>query len=67
MVSADYTAYSWRILLCFNGIFCTTQAILVFFFVPESPVEMFEKEDYNAAIDVVIYLYKHKYKDEVLE
>jgi hypothetical protein len=54
MITAGYTAGSWRILLCFNGIFCTTQAILVFFFVPESPVEMVEKGDYDTAVDVVI-------------
>jgi hypothetical protein len=43
MIAADYYAYSWRILLGFPAAICALQVVLVFFFVPDSPVEMIEK------------------------
>jgi hypothetical protein len=46
MRAAGYTTYNWRILLSFNAVFCITQVILLFLFVPDSPYEMVEKSNF---------------------
>lgn len=49
--------YGWRILLGFNGVFCVLQALFVFLFVPDSPVEMVEKADFVEAKKNILRLY----------
>jgi hypothetical protein len=58
---------SWRILLGFNGVFCLIQALLVFFFIPDSPVEMVEKVDYVEARKTISALYNNEFVEEILE
>jgi hypothetical protein len=46
-----YDAY--RILLGFPGALALIQCLLIFFFVPDSPIEMVEKSDFLEAKNIV--------------
>ena len=48
-------------MLGFNGVFCIMQALLVLFYVPESPIEMVEKMDFIEAKRIIAVLYNERY------
>lgn len=43
-IAAGFTANSYIVLLTFNGYLCIIQAVLFYFFVPQSPMQLVEKD-----------------------
>jgi len=56
----------WRVILSMTAVFSILQAILIFFFGSDTPTEMIEKGNQEAAKNIIKKFYFEEYVDEVL-
>lgn len=60
-------AISWRILLSTTAVLSLLQALLIFLFCSDTPVEMIEKGLYDRARQIISENYHEEYVEEVFQ
>lgn len=57
-IAAGFTTNAYIVLLTFNGYLSVIQAVLFFFFIPQSPMELVEKDQIEQAKEHIATIYK---------